>query len=125
GRYDPLAALVRRGGADVDDELAVSIYSFVRDLAGELDDVRDVDELTVLRRARLDPAVVTGPAREVVHLPALALEPDVVHVLGAHRVRGLDVVVNRVDRLEGRRDGVTEGPCCMRSVVVQCGRGSL
>jgi hypothetical protein len=96
----PFAALVARLGSDVDDVLAISVDALVDDNPGELDDVRQVDELAVLGLALLDPPAISAPVSEMVYLPALALKADVVLVLRAHRVGGLQVVVHRVDRLE-------------------------
>ena len=90
------------------DVLAVGVDALFGDFGCELDDVGEVDEFAVLRLALLDPAAVTAPMGQVMNLPALALEADVVLVLGAHGIRSPQVVVHRIDRLERRCDRVAK-----------------
>src|SRR5439155_9468250 len=91
-RHHRLAALVAGSGADIDDVLAVGVNSLASHFTGQLDDVREIDELAVLRLAFLDPTAVSAPVREMVDLPALALETDVVLEFRAHGAGRLQVV---------------------------------
>src|SRR5206468_2496333 len=76
--HDVLATLVDRAGLQVDDVLAVLVDAFAGDGSRELNDVGQEDEAAIPGLAGLDEAVIAAPVGEVVDLPALALEADVI-----------------------------------------------
>ena len=88
--------------------LAVGVDSLANHFTGQFDDVRKIDELPVLRLALLDPTAVPAPMREMVNLPGLALETDVVLEFRAHGAGRLQVVVHRIDGLTRKGDGISE-----------------